>query len=78
MDYGDFKDLTRRAASDKFWHDKAFNIAKNPKFDEDQRGLASNTRIFFYYVLLIFSGNMHGLFLLKIEKVLQLLFFKNF
>ena len=78
MDYGDFKDLTRRAASDKVWHDKAFNIAKNPKFDEDQRGLASNTGIFFYYVLLIFSGNMHGLFLLKIEKVLQLLFFKNF
>ena len=62
MDYGDFKDLTRRAASDKVWHDKAFNIAKNPKFDEDQRGLASNTGIFFYYVLLIFSGNMHGLF----------------
>ena len=47
MDYGDFKDLTRRAASDKVWHDKAFNIAKNPKFDEDQRGLASNTGIFF-------------------------------
>ena len=31
MDYGDFKDLTRRAASDKVWHDKAFNIAKNQK-----------------------------------------------
>ena len=47
MDYGDFKDLTWRAASDKVWHDKAFNIAKNPKFDEYQRGLASNTGFFF-------------------------------
>ena len=48
MDYGDFKDLTWRAASDKVWHDKAFNIAKNPKFDEYQRGLASNTGFFFF------------------------------
>ena len=30
---GDFKDLTRRAASDKILLDKAFNIAKNPKYD---------------------------------------------
>ena len=48
MDYGDFKDLTRRAASGKVWHDKAFNIAKNPKFDEYQRGLPSNTGFFFF------------------------------
>ena len=31
MAYGDFKDLTRRIASDKIVHDKALNIAKNPK-----------------------------------------------
>ena len=31
MAYGDFKDLTRRAASAKILHDKAFNIAKNRK-----------------------------------------------
>ena len=31
--YGDFKDLIRRAASDKILRDKAFNIAKNPKYD---------------------------------------------
>ena len=31
MAYGEFKDLTRRAASDKILRDKAFNIAKNPK-----------------------------------------------
>ena len=34
MTYGDFKDLTRRIASDKILRDKAFNIAKNPKYDE--------------------------------------------
>ena len=33
MAYGDFKDLARRTASDKFLRNKAFNIAKNPKFD---------------------------------------------
>ena len=27
--YGDFKDLTRRTASDKILSDKAFNIAKH-------------------------------------------------
>ena len=41
MFYEDFKDLTRRAAPDKILHDKAFNIAKNPKYDGYQRGLAS-------------------------------------
>ena len=33
MAYGDFKDLARRTASDKVLRDKAFNIAKNPKYD---------------------------------------------
>ena len=33
MPYGDFKDLTRRTASDKKLRDEAFNIAKNPKYD---------------------------------------------
>ena len=41
MAYGDFKDLTRRTASDKSLRDKAFNIAKNPKYDGYQRELAS-------------------------------------
>ena len=31
----------KRTASDKVLRDKAFNIAKNPKYDEYQRGLAS-------------------------------------
>ena len=41
MASGDFKDLTRRTVSDKVLRDKAFNIAKNPKYDGYQRGLAS-------------------------------------
>ena len=41
MAYGDFKDLTRRTASDKVLHDKAFNIVKNPKYDGYQHDLAS-------------------------------------
>ena len=41
MAYGDFKDIARRTASDKVLRDKAFNIAKNPKYDGYQRGLAS-------------------------------------
>ena len=33
MAYGDFKDLTRRTASDKILRDKAFSIDKSPKYD---------------------------------------------
>ena len=41
MAYGDFKYLTRITASDKILPDKAFNIAKNLKYNRYQRGLAS-------------------------------------
>ena len=41
MAYGYFKDLPRRAASDIILRDKAFNIAKNPKYDGYKRRLAS-------------------------------------
>ena len=47
MAYGDFKDLKRRTASDNILRDKAFNIAKNPKYDGYQRGLASMVYKFF-------------------------------
>ena len=47
MAYGDFKSLARRTASDKIVRDKAFNIAKNPKYDRYQRGLASMVYKFF-------------------------------
>ena len=47
MTYGDFKDLTRRPASGKTLRDKAFNIAKNSKYDGYQRDLASVVYKFF-------------------------------
>ena len=47
MAYGDFKDLARRTASDKVLRDKAFNIAKNPKYDGYKRALASMVYKFF-------------------------------
>ena len=47
MTYGDFKDLTRKTGSDKIFHDKAFNFAKNLKYDGYQCGLASMMYKFF-------------------------------
>ena len=47
MAYGDFKELAKRTASDKVLRYKAFNIAKNAKFDGCQRGLASMVYKFF-------------------------------
>ena len=41
MAYGDFKDFPRKTAADKLLHDKAFNIAKNTKYEGYKRGLAS-------------------------------------
>ena len=41
MAYGDFKDLTRRTTSDKKLCERAFNIAKDPKYDGYQCRLAS-------------------------------------
>ena len=39
MAYADFKDLVKRTASDTVLRDKAFNIAKNPKYDGYQKVL---------------------------------------
>ena len=47
MACGDFKDLTRRTVFDKILCDKAFNIAKNTKYDGYQLGLASMVYKFF-------------------------------
>ena len=41
MAYGYLKDLARRTTADKVLRDKAFNIAKDPKYDGYQRGVAS-------------------------------------
>ena len=47
MAYRDFKNLNRSTASDKILREKTFNIAKNPKYDEYQCGLASMVYNFF-------------------------------
>ena len=47
MANGDFKDLKRRTFSENVLRDKAFNIAKNAKYDGYQRGLASMVYKFF-------------------------------
>ena len=60
--YGNFKDLKRRIFSDKVLRDKAFNIAKNSKYDGYQRGLAS-------MVYRFFDKNLKEAGLLIIEKI---------
>ena len=47
MAYEDFKDLNIRTSADKVLRDKAFNIAKNPKYDGYHRGLVSMVYKFF-------------------------------
>ena len=47
MAYGDFKDLLRRTSLQKILLDKAFNVAKLPKYDKYQRGLAYMVYKFF-------------------------------
>ena len=45
--YSDSKDLTKRTVADKILRNKLFNIAKDPKYDACQRGLASMVYKFF-------------------------------
>ena len=59
MAYGNFKDLKRRTFSDKVLKDKAFNIAKIPKYDGYQRGLASMIYKFLTKSLLCFHINLY-------------------
>ena len=47
MVYGDFTDLARWTASYKTLRDKAFNIAKNPKYDGYPMCLASMVYVLF-------------------------------
>ena len=48
MAYEDFKDLKRRTAFHKVLRDKAFNIAKSPKYDDIKEGLL----LWFIYFLI--------------------------
>ena len=45
--YSDSKDLTKRTVADKILKNKAFDIAKDPKYEGYQRGLASMVYKFF-------------------------------
>ena len=56
MAYGEFKDLARRALSNKILRDKAFNIAKNLKYDEYQCRLAYWLMIFLIKKKLLVVG----------------------
>ena len=47
MAYGDFKDLVRRTTSDRVLRVKAFNIAKNPKYD----GYQSIIKVFINFLI---------------------------
>ena len=47
MVYWDLKNLTKKTAFDKLLCNKAFNIAKNLKYDGYQRGLVSMVYKFF-------------------------------
>ena len=53
MAYGGFKDLNRKTFAEKVLRDKAFNIAKDPKYDGYQRRLASAVCKFFGNAFLI-------------------------
>ena len=67
MNYGDFKDLTRRTASDKILLDEAFNIAKNPRYDGYQCGLVSMVYKFFDKKLLVVPLHLQIKLLLKMK-----------
>ena len=47
MAYGDIEDLARRIAAGIQYYKTAFNIAKTPKYDGCQCGLASTVYKFF-------------------------------
>ena len=65
--YGDFKDLKRRTFSERVLKNKAFNIAKNPKYDWYQRGLVSIVYKFF-----VKKSNGNGIANNEIKQNLQL------
>ena len=79
MGYGDFKDLARRASADKVLRDKAFNIAKDSKYDRYLRGLASMVYKFFDRKTAVggikfmqqneqLAGELHKLIIRKLKK----------
>ena len=62
--FGGFKNLNRRKFADKVLRDKVFNIAKDPRYDGYQRGIASMVYKFFAKKLLVVVLKMK-IFLIK-------------
>ena len=72
MAYEAFKDLKRRTASDKILRDKAFNTAKNPKYDGYERRLASMFISFLIKSLLCVQINLYQevvLLIMRLNKI---------
>ena len=67
MTYGDFKDLTRRTASDKILHEKTFNTAKNPKYNGYQHDLLQWSTNFLIKNLLRLDINLLLVLALKMK-----------
>ena len=67
MAHEDFKDLARRTASDEILRDKAFNIAKNPKYHGCQRARASMVYIFLIKRLKVVALHLQKNLLLKMK-----------
>ena len=67
MAYADFKCLTKRTASDKILRDKAIDIARNPKYNGCQRGLASVVYKLFDKKLLLHAQTNLPLVVLKMR-----------
>ena len=49
MAYGDFEDLNRRTFAGKVLRDKAFNIAKDIKYDRYQKGLQCFNGLYIFW-----------------------------
>ena len=60
MAYGDFKELSKRTASVNILRDKAFNIAKNPKYYGYQRYLPSMVDKFLIKSLMVVLLHVQG------------------
>ena len=75
MTYGGFKDLSNITAWDKFLRDEAFRIAKNLKYNEYLRGLASMVYKFFdkkiscSNVATLANKSSSNLLIIKLSKV---------
>ena len=77
MAHGDFKDLSRRIASDKVLRDQEINIAKNPKYYGYERDVTTMVYKFFDKK---FSGAIENEFTsnLKLAEELQRPIFRKF